>query len=233
MVRPIGHKWNESVGCVSRTLPPSVRGGAWYAPYTRGILVLMLILLAGCGIGSERKSPAEMKVRELEREKAQLTEQLEQSRIELEQVKAQIKTLAALPADKWESVSSLSTVKMSRFTGFYDKDEDGQREKLIVYLQPTDQTGDVIKAPGIVSVQLWNLDNPSGQALLGQWQVQPPEICQLWFNTIASPSYRLTFDISLTPEVLARPLTVKTTFTDYLKGGVFTDQYVVQPRVNR
>ena len=94
---------------------------------TYGLLTLAAVLLAGCGIGSERVSPLEMKVRALEREKAQLTGQLEQSRIETEQVKAQVKALAVLPQDKKENqFYALSEVKITRFTDFYDKNGDGQ-----------------------------------------------------------------------------------------------------------
>ncbi len=195
------------------------------------IAALSLILLGGCGIGSERMSPAEMKARDLEREKTQLASRLEQSQVEAEQLKAQIKTLAALPQNKPENLFyALSAVEISRFTDFYDKNEDGRRDKLIVYLQPVDQAGDAIKTAGIVSIQLWNLSQPSSQALLGQWEVLPRELHKLWFNTLTSTAYRLTFDVATTPEMLAQPLTVKSTFTDYLTGQVFTDQYVIQPR---
>ncbi len=196
-----------------------------------GIGTLALILLGGCGIGSERMSPAEMKARDLEREKAQLARQLEQCQVEAQQLQAQIKALAALPQNKAENLFyALSAVKIGRFTDFYDKDEDGRRDKLIVYLQPVDQAGDAIKTAGIVSIQLWNLNQPGSQALLGQWEVLPGDLYKLWFNTLASTAYRLTFDMATTPEMLAQPLTVKSTFTDYLTGQVFTDQYVIQPK---
>jgi hypothetical protein len=195
-------------------------------------LALAAVLLAGCGIGSERVSPLEMKVRALEQEKVQLTGQLEQSRAETEQVKAQVKALAALPQDKKENqFYALSAVKIARFTDFYDKNNDGKRETLIVYVQPIDQAGDVIKTAGTVSVQLWNLSDPSGQALLGQWQVLPDELYKRWFDTLTSTAFRLTFDAPVTPAVLAQPLTVRMTFTDYLTGQVFTDQFVIQPKI--
>lgn len=226
------HKAKECGGrvrCVLRTIPRWAQRGAWYAPY--GMAALALLLLGGCGIGSARMSPLEMKARDLEREKVQLAGRLEQSQVETQQLKAQIQTLAALPPSKPENLFyALSAVKISRFTDFYDKNEDGKRDKLIVYLQPVDQAGDVIKSAGIVSVQLWDLNRPDGQALLGQWQVLPGELYKLWFSTLTSTAYRLTFDMSITPEMLAQPLTVKTTFTDYLTGQVFTDQYVIQPR---
>lgn len=205
--------------------------GSYRSQGTHSLLVLTAVLLAGCGVGSERTSPLEMKVRDLEREKAQLAGQLEQGQIEAEQLKSQVKTLAVLPQDKRDSLFySLSAVTIGRFTDFYDKNEDGKRDKLIVYLRPIDRAGDVIKTAGVVGVQLWNLSDPNGHALLGQWQVQSAELHKCWFNTLASTAYRLTFDVSVTPEILAQPLTVRITFTDYLTGQVFTDQYVIQPK---
>jgi hypothetical protein len=198
---------------------------------TYAVPALVLILLGGCGVGSERMSPLEMKARDLEREKTQLAGQLEQSQVEAEQLKAQIQTLAVLPQNKPENLFyALSAVKIGRFTDFYDKNKDGKRDKLIVYLQPVDRAGDAVKTAGIVSVQLWNLNQPNGRALLGEWQVLPGELYKLWFSTLASTAYRLTFDVATTPEMLAQPLTVRTTFTDYLTGQVFTDQFVIQPR---
>ncbi len=174
--------------------------------------------------------PLELRVRDLQREKAQLAAQLEQREVEIEQLKRQIEALAALPQENRENVYALQAVRITRYTGFYDKDEDGRREKLIVYVQPIDRDGNVFKAAGIVSVQLWDLNNPSAQALLGQWQIGPAELHKLWFDALLSTSYRLTFDVPVTVETLAEPLTVKITFTDYLTGQVFTEQSVIQPR---
>jgi hypothetical protein len=221
MVRPMENR--------SRQAPGSPGAGRSLGTY--GLLTLTAVLLAGCGVGSERISPLEMKVRDLEREKVELNGQLEQCRVETEQVKAQVNALAALPQDKKENrFYALSAVKIARFTDFYDKDNDGKREKLIVYVQPVDQVGDAVKTAGVVSVQLWNLGNPGGQALLGQWQISADELHKLWFNSFVSTSFRLTFDAPVTPAILAQPLTAKMTFTDYLTGQVFTDQYVIPPK---
>ncbi len=202
------------------------------APVRLALLGVVLTVLAGCGTGSARRHPLEAKVRELGMEKAQLAGQLEQSQVQVEQLKAQIKALSALPKGKDENPYVLSNVKITRYTDFYDKDGDGKREKLIVYVQPVDRDGNVFKAAGIVSVQLWDLSRPSGQALLGQWQVEPAELHKLWFDALMSTSYRLMFDAPISVETLAKPLTVQVTLTDYFTGQVFTEQYVIQPRTD-
>jgi hypothetical protein len=196
---------------------------------TCGLLAIVAILLAGCGIGTERKSPLELEVRKLQQEKADLAADLEQCRIDNAQVRQQVQALTALPKDGRENPYRLTSVRIARFTGFYDRNENGRRDELLVYLQPIDENGDVVKAAGTVNVELWNLNNPADQALLGQWQVPPGQLRTLWFAALVS-SYRLLFDVSVTPELLAQPLTVRITFIDYLTGETFHAQHVIQPR---
>jgi len=193
------------------------------------LLALAAILPAGCGIGSARKHPAELKVEALQREKAEVARHLEQCQVETVQLQDQIKAMAALPRDSRMNPYKLTGIRIARYTGFYDNDKDGRREKLLVYVQPIDENGDIIKAAGTVHVQLWNLEDPNSAVLLGQWQVRPAQLHKLWISALVS-EYRIPFDVSLTPELLARPLTVKVTFTDYLTGEIFREQHVIKPQ---
>ncbi len=190
------------------------------------------LFVAGCGIGSERKSPAEIKTQQIAREKTELMRDLQQTRAENVQLAEQIQALSVLPPDKRANPYQLKRVKITRYSNFYDKDNDGRREKLIVYIEPIDTEGDAIKAAGTVDVQLWNLNNLNGEAMLGQWRVEPNELRRLWYDTLVSASYRLTFDAPEQLDVLAEPLTLKMTFTDYLTGEIFRDQYAIDPRVH-
>jgi hypothetical protein len=189
----------------------------------------MITLLAGCGIGSARKDPLEIKVQNIEMEKTELMRDLQQCKTENVLLTEQIKALSALGADRSLAVYKLKDIRITKYSNFYDKNDDGRREKLIVYIQPLDTAGDIVKAAGTVDVQLWNLNNLNGQALLGQWQVDPTELHKEWFNAMISSSYRLTFDTPASLDVLAEPLTVKVTFTDYLTGEIFRSQQVIDP----
>ncbi len=191
----------------------------------------LLFLVAGCGIGSERKDPAELKAEKLRQEKAALTGDVQQYQAEIAQLRTQIQALSVLPQDRKDNPYELTTIRIAKISNFFDKDSDGQQEKLIVYVQPVDAEGDIVKAAGTVSVQLWNLNNPNGEALLGQWQVEPAELRKLWFNSFTT-GYRLTFDRPEGLTVLAEPLTVKVTFIDYLTGVSFRAQQVIEPRLD-
>jgi hypothetical protein len=193
-------------------------------------VVCAVLLAAGCGIGSARKTPQEIKLEQATQEKAALTRDLEQCKADGFQLREQIKSLSAIPGDKRGNPYKLSHIQVAKYSNFYDKNDDGKREKLIVYVQPYDEDGDSFKAAGTVNVQLWNLNNRNGEAMLGEWKVEQPALHKLWFSGVVTTGYRLTFDAPASVEPLAQPLTLKVTFIEYLSGETFHDQITVDPR---
>ena len=191
----------------------------------------LLILTPGCE-NANKKSPLAEQIQQLKQEKTELTRQIERSENENEQLQKQILVLSGLPEEaKAENLYRLQRIKVTRYTNFYDKDKDGEKEKLIVYIQPLDEEGDIVKATGTVDVQLWDLNSSqANQALLGQWHITPGQLKKLWFATVITINYRLTFDVADKIENIQEPLTVKVTFTDYLTGKVFKEQKVIKPQ---
>ncbi|MHC4644970.1 MAG: hypothetical protein ACYTBJ_05695 [Planctomycetota bacterium] len=112
----------------------------------------------------------------------------------------------------------------------YDKHSGGKKEKLIVYFQPMDEDGDIIKAPGAVEVRLWDLNRTQDKALVGQWRIKANELKKLWFSTVLTVNYRFTFDIADKIKNYDQPLKVKVIFTDYLSGRTFDKQRVIKPQ---
>jgi len=191
-------------------------------------IFIFLILVTGCANPDEKESVV-VQIEQLTQEKTQLQKQIEQSEKENEQLKQQVQVLSGLPEEvKLENLNRLENIKIGRYTGFFDKDDDGRKEKLIIYIQPTDDQGDALKAAGTAEVQLWDLNKTNGQAMLGQWKVEPDELKKLWFETLVSIYYRLTFDVADIIDSLEEPLTVKVTFTDYMTGKVFKEQKVIK-----
>jgi len=192
--------------------------------------VFCLCVVAGCENANSIKTPLVEQIGNLTEQKKLLEKQLEQSRAENKQLKKQNQVLAGLPEDvKGENLYRLQRIDIGRYTGFFDKDDDGKKEKLIVYIQPRDEEDDIVKASGTVDVQLWDLNKADGKALLGQWRKEPEELKKLWFATLITINYRLTFDIADKVQSFDEPLTVKVTFTDYLTGKVFKEQKVIKP----
>jgi len=191
--------------------------------------VFCLLGVAGCNKANEKAQLLEQ-VKQLTDENSKLTSQVEQSESQKKQLKDQIQVLSALPEEvKGKNLYNLRQIKIGRFSDFYDKDDDGKKETLIVYIQTIDDQGDKMKASGTAEVELWDLNQQNGRAKLGNWKVGPKELKQLWYATMLTINYRLTFDITETVEDFDKPYTVKVKFTDYLSGRVFEDQRVIKP----
>ena len=93
-----------------------------------------------------------------------------------------------------------------------------------VYLRPRDADGDVVKAPGRISIQLLdntNLRTPRVLAL--KVFDDPEELRKLWHGRFATNHY--TLKCPFPPEVelpTSRRVTVSAEFTDYLTGATLT-----------
>ena len=183
---------------------------------------VIICFFGGCESPQEGTSVVdEMEV--LRAENAQLSEALAQSR-------EQIQVLSGLGAEvRLENVYDLHAVKLARFTNLYDKDNDGKKEKLIVYLKPEDEDGDAVKASGTVDVELWDLGRGEEEALVGKWHVDAQSLKQQWLAAMVTTGYRLIFDVGELVEG-DEELVVKMVFTDYLSGKVFREQKVIKPR---
>ena len=189
---------------------------------------LLIFLATGCQQQAAKLS-LEDRISSLKKQNTALTTELEKERSQTAELENQLAVLVGLKdAGDIAGVARLESVRIGRYTNLYDKDKDGVKEKLIVYLQPMDENGDIVKAAGSVEVQLWDMEKKGNQALLGTWRVSAEELKKLWLASFMTINYRMTFDIA---EKLTQPqqtqLTVKAVFTDHLTGKTFKEQKVI------
>ncbi len=188
-----------------------------------------MLLITGCPRHDNREFLLNQ-IEQLTKEKSDLKYRLEQTESQKIELEKQVHVLSGLPENKTiENLCLLDSIAIGKLTNLYDQDKDGKYDTLIVYLQTIDKQGDKVKISGIVDVQLWNLNNPDGQALLGAWRLEPEEIKDRWVSFILT-NYRLKFEVAELIQTYKEPLTVKVTFTDYLTGKVFKEQKVIEPR---
>jgi len=192
--------------------------------------VFCLYFVAGCESSQTPKNPLAEQVETLTQDKKGLARQIGQLESKNKDLQKQINTLHGLPNDvKLKDIYEVQSIRITKYTNLYDKDKDGKRETLIVYIQPVDQEGDIIKVPADVHIRLLDLDKDRDPVVLGKWHITPDRLRKLWFNALMKTHYRLTFDVSDKLDSYEEPLTVMVTFTDYLSGRIFEEQKLIKP----
>lgn len=183
-------------------------GNNAYTARLTSLLVLATIVILLCGCGQEQ------------------TQKLQE---ENDSLRRQIETLSALtPEIRLDAISVIEKIKIRSRSGFYDRDKDGKKEVLKVYVQPIDSAGDNVKAPGSVRVQLWDINDDADAALLRTWQVGPQQLKQFWAETFLTRYYRLTFDVKDIAGDPDKELKLKVIFTDYVTGKVFEEYKMIK-----
>ena len=188
------------------------------------IVIILAMILAGCGSKTQRPWGT---LKECEQENTQLLAQIKLFESKNTELTEQVNTLSALDAPaRLEALETLKQIRIGKRTGFYDKDDDGVQETLVVYLEPLDTAQDYIKAIGKVKIQLWDLDAPSHKAKPAKWILGPDELHPAWGGTIFAGYYRIKIPLQNFSDQ-KKDYTLKVAFTDYLSGKVLSDQKVI------
>jgi outer membrane murein-binding lipoprotein Lpp len=92
-----------------------------------------------------------------------------------------------------EQVSALGTVEgieLNRFlTGGLDRDGQPGDEALSAVVVPTDSQGNLVKAPGSVSIALFDLSKPEAQQRIGYWEYSSKQSESLWHSGFLGSGY--------------------------------------------
>ena len=190
------------------------------------IALLFITLITGCS--KSTVNPQWEKISALEKEKSQLEQQTKSLTAENTELNKLNKTLTSLDKDaRSEVLNRLNRIEIHDRSAIFTKDDNGKKEKLIVYIKPFDDVGDAYKASGSVEVELWNLDAEPAKAKIGNWSVPPEQLKKLWSSTFLTSYFRLTFDVDGKIPKTAESFTVKVKFTDYITGKTFKSQKAV------
>jgi hypothetical protein len=191
------------------------------------VLAVLLALAAG--------TPGCILVEQAEYEK--LVQQAAKSQQEIQQLKKASESLQAAAADQRKQISTLqalgpkrlerlyyvSEIQMSRYTGGVDTDGKGGHDAIKVYMVPVDQDGSVIKAAGAVTIQLYDLGEPAGKNLIGEYNWPVEKVGAQWSSSMLTYHYSFVCPWQHGPPKHDE-ITVRVEFTDYLTGKTFTAQ---------
>jgi len=188
---------------------------------------IIILSLTGCGGKAQQRPWSSLK--ECQDQNTDLSQQIQTLQANNDQLTEQVAALSTLNGKtRLAALDTLEKIRIGSYTGFYDTDENGSKESLVVYLKPIDTAQDTVKAPGQAVIELWDLNAPENDAKLKEWTVDSDQLHTAWGGTIFHSYYRIPLPLNLIPHE-RKEYTLKVTFTDYLSGKVLCDQTTLAP----
>ncbi len=162
----------------------------------------LLWSLAGCRTGAEL---VEAELRRKERENEQLSQKLRDCECEVRLLETEyerlLRELRTTGKAEVRGLAYLKGITLGRLTGGLDDDpECPGDDALVVVLEPRDLDDQVVKVPGHVHVDVYEI-NPQGlKQPLSSWDIPARELRGKWETPLlGSPAYRLTLRWKVIP----------------------------------
>lgn len=189
------------------------------------LLLSTLFLLSGCTTPSKANIHLRKVNQDLRDQVAQLQRVHEADRAKIHGLESSAATLPTLPPDRLDRLYTVHGLRIGRLTGGADLDpKKPGDEGLKIYVVPTDQDGQDLKAAGTFTIQAFDLDE-AAKSEIGRWQFDSEQSRASWYGPLLY-SYVLTCPWQTPPQ--HRKLTIRITFQDTLTGRRFRTQKVVE-----
>jgi hypothetical protein len=134
-------------------------------------------------------------------------------------------TLATLPTNRLAELFTTHGLEFTRLTGGADLDPSRPGDEgLAIYVVPTDQTGQMLKAAGTFDIEAFDLANPA-EPLVGRWHFNVHQSKNAWNGLSLIYCYSLICPWQKLPT--HEDLTVKVTFLDELTQTPFSAQKII------
>ncbi|MEE9404656.1 MAG: hypothetical protein V3V20_07170 [Algisphaera sp.] len=181
-----------------------------------GVLVALMLLSAGCRIGGSGKSFVNEND-DLRSENVKLSREIDQFQ---ERARLQEAELSTLREGKQgdhplsgATVPVLSDLKFARYTGPVDTNQDGEDDRLVLYIMPVDQMGRMSVTAGRLNLQAVTLEANTPPRVIADRTYEPLEFDTCYRTGLTGDHYSVQLDL---PENLPgdlKTITVQLTLT--------------------
>ncbi|MBI5758188.1 MAG: hypothetical protein HZA46_06695 [Planctomycetales bacterium] len=192
--------------------------------------------IASCR-GVSHREMVETKLRQQEDQLADLSSRLDRTQSELLVAQREANAFrhqlhdqgqAVLAAEQSAILHRATELRVqSWLTGGIDRDGQPGDEGLSVLVAPMDSTGDVIKLPGEIGIELLDLSQPVGERLIARRQISLVDSESLWHHGFVGTGYLIELNWERIPTQPDVTLNVKLEAPD---GRLFQTTHVVKVR---
>ena len=189
------------------------------------LLTSAAMLATGCGSPNSANIVVRKQNQDLQDKIDSLTRTHEADQAELKGLKDRIGTLPTLPDDRLARLFTTHGLSLGKLTGGADLDRDKPGDEgFKVYVTPTDDDGDTLKAAGSFVIEAFDLASKLPER--GKWTFDTEQARKCWNGSFLSHQYVLTCPWQ--SPIQHEELTVKVTFRDELTGREFHTQKVIK-----
>jgi len=194
------------------------------------VATALVLAAAGCGGVTAEKYQATQRQLRLSQERVrQLEHQLTSEQEGLRTLQAQIARLRGL--DRKETMEQLVApvkIDFASMSGGYDTDNKPGDDGVVLYLQPYDADGHVIKAAGSIQVVLLDPLSAADQNVVGEYHFDVPTTRKMWYGRLMTHhfSIRCPWPSGKTP--VHAELIAHAAFFDLLTGRTLTAQKAIK-----
>ena len=192
--------------------------------------LLPLAALAGC-FGKPNQANIDLRkdLQKLQEQVDTLNQQHRADRAEITALRQSTPTQPSLPSGQLDRLFTTHGLKFGRLTSGYDADRNRPGDEGIkIYVVPTDQDGQPLKAAGSFTIDLFDLaatDAPH----IGHWTFDVDQAKKNWYGAFLDYTYAFTLPWQQAPT--HADLTARVTFTDELTQLSFDAQTTVKVHV--
>ncbi len=198
------------------------------------LLCTALTLTAGCwqqdialeNCERQRLNDAEQ-IRDL---KQQLADEQDANR----RLQADAARLRGQPPETAEQLVVPASIRLEGLSGGYDRDGEPGDEGVVLYVQPIDRDGSVIKATGTLDVKLFDLARPEGRMEIGSYHFDVEQTRQMWYGRMWTHHFTAYCPFPEGVFPVNGDVTAVVTFTDLLTGRALRVQqaFKIKPRLS-
>lgn len=197
---------------------------------TRLATILCVVLLSGA-VGCFRDSVSGEDYREAQRERQTAQERIQRLENKLENAQETEESLrdrlartSGLTEETLAALPLPVKIQLASQSGGYDHDDQPGDDGIVLYIQPVDEDGHVVKAAGKMTVELYDLAaGPDGQKI-NTCRFDTAELRASWYGRLMTQHFtlRCPWPEGYTPE--HREITARASFTELLSGRTMTLQ---------
>ncbi len=181
----------------------------------------------GCAGGAELELRA--KITQLETEAQSKDTRLLLQKEQIDGLNGQLAVARGISSEDLKRLYFPTEIVIDKLSSGADYDGKPGDDGVTVMLRPIDAVGDVLKVPGDIRIQLYDLAAAPTKTFIGEYNISVDQARDLWYGKLLTQHYTIRCPWPAGPPA-HNEITIRAMFTDYLTKRVLTAQAVCKIR---